>query len=688
MPSVVMLSRSLAKAAAPVSLFGFTENLQHISSLKAPQAPPDPDPDIPQDLRAPVEPGVFLCYLPRMLQASELSKAYGTQLLFENANFTINPGEKIGLVGRNGHGKSTLFRIILGEEQADQGNISISNGYRIGHLSQHLVFHEATVLREAASALPANEDGWEETYKAEAILSGLGFSEEEMQQSPTKLSGGYQIRLNLAKLLVSEPHLLLLDEPTNYLDIVSLRWLVRFLRSWEHELMLITHERGFMDSITTHTMAIHRYKIRKMKGPTAKLYEQIATEEEIHEKTRANQEEHIKKTEDFIRRFRAKATKASAVQSRVKALEKIDKLEKLENIESLDFRFRYADFIGKWVLRADHLRFGYDAKHALIEDLSFSVKPGERIAVIGKNGKGKTTLLRLLCSELQLQKGDLHISPHTRLSYFGQTNVERLDAQKTVEDEILSVHPEHNRTAARTICGQMMFSGDLALKKVAMLSGGEKSRVLLGKILVSPSNLLLLDEPSNHLDMYASEAFMQAIEDFPGSVIMVTHSEEMIERLATKLIVFDGEKSFVFNAGYKDFLEKIGWKDEEGLTQGGRQTQDNSARASKLDKKEQRRIKAEISKERSDQSKPLQKSIAALESEIIKLEEQVKRDTEELIEISKDGFGESAAKLSRALSENKEQIERLFSELELQSEKLSQIESHFDELLNKRLAGA
>ena len=269
-----------------------------------------------------------------MLQVTNIEKSYGKQVLFDGVGFTVNPRERVGLVGRNGHGKSTLFRMILGEEHQDSGTITVPSGYTIGHLSQHIHFTEDTVLKEACLALPVNEDHIDESYKAEAILHGLGFTNDDFDRSPSSLSGGYQVRLNLAKVLVSEPNLLLLDEPTNYLDIVSVRWLTQFLRGWRNEMIIITHDREFMDSVTTHTMIIHRCKMRKVAGSTSKLYDQILMEEEIYEKTRQNDEKKRKEVEQFINRFRAQATKASAVQSRVKALARHEKLDKLEEIKN------------------------------------------------------------------------------------------------------------------------------------------------------------------------------------------------------------------------------------------------------------------------------------------------------------------------------------------------------------------
>jgi ATP-binding cassette subfamily F protein 3 len=498
-----------------------------------------------------------------MIQVNNLDKCYGQQVIFEKAGFILNPGERLGLVGRNGHGKTTIFKMILGQDHADSGSISIPRGYNIGHLSQHISFSGNTVLEEACQSLRDTEDGIDETYKAEIILMGLGFGLEDFSLNPLDLSGGYQVRLNLAKVLVSDPNLLLLDEPTNYLDILSLRWLTQFLRNWKKELIIITHDRDFMDGVTTHTMAIHRCKMRKEAGPTEKVYQQLLLEEEIHEKTRVNDDKKRKETEDFINRFRAKATKAKAVQSRVKALQKKGRLEKLTEIKNLDFAFKSASFTGKRLMEVNDLSFSFDnGSPLLIDGLTFSVGKRDRIAIIGKNGKGKTTLLNLLAKELKNKTGTVSHHGQLQMAYFGQTNINRLSLHKTIEEEIMDVHPEGSRGATRKICGTMMFPGDNALKKISVLSGGEKSRVLLGKLLVSPSNMLMLDEPTNHLDMESNDSLVEAIDAFNGSVIIVTHSEMMLHALATRLIVFDDGKVTLFEGTYQDFLDRVGWKSE------------------------------------------------------------------------------------------------------------------------------
>lgn len=280
-----------------------------------------------------------------MISIENISKGYGGNTLFEDTGFRLNRRERVGLVGRNGHGKTTLFRIITGEESPDTGTVIIPKNYRIGYVRQTIEFTENTVLREGMRGLRGEET--DHFWKVEKILFGLGFSQADMDRSPLEFSGGFQVRLNLAKMLVSDPDLLLLDEPTNYLDITSIRWIQGFLNAWPREVMLITHDRGFMDKVVTHTVAIHRKKMRKIEGDTGKLYAQIAQDEEIYEKTRVNDERRRKEIELFITRFRAKARLANMVQSRVKTLGKMEKKDKLDELKNLDFSFRSKPFRGK-----------------------------------------------------------------------------------------------------------------------------------------------------------------------------------------------------------------------------------------------------------------------------------------------------------------------------------------------------
>jgi len=614
-----------------------------------------------------------------MIQINNLEKSYGRQLIFDNVSFTINPGERIGLVGRNGHGKTTLFRMILDEEHPDSGTIRIPNNYRIGHLSQHLSFIEKTVLLEACLGLQKTEEGTDESYKVKAILSGLGFSADDLRRNPSELSGGFQVRLNLAKVLVSRPNLLLLDEPTNYLDIVSIRWLTQFLRNWKNEFVIITHDRNFMDRVTTHTMGIHRFKVKKIEGPTEKLYQQIIQEEEIYEKTRINDAKKRKEAEEFINRFRAQANKAKAVQSRIKALGKKEHLDKLAEIRTLDFEFNSRPFTGKRLLEAEDVTFAFAPEETpLIAGFSLSITKNDRIAIIGKNGKGKSTLLNLLSGELSPRSGTIRRHPDLKLAYFGQTNINRLDPSKTVETEIMDAHPDHSRGVARSICGAMMFEGDHAQKKISVLSGGEKSRVLLGKLLVSPSNMLMLDEPTNHLDMESIDSLIEAIDVFKGAVMIVTHSEMVLHAVAQRLVVFDAGEVKIFEGTYQDFLDRVGWKGEE-LDAPAPAPSENTA----LNKKEIRRIKAEIITARTRTLGPLQRKISEIEETITRMEKRIDEDTEKLLEASVKGDGERIKKLSKSIHEAKGEIDILFNNLAAVTDEFDTKSREFEERLSE-----
>ncbi|HEB71792.1 MAG TPA: ABC-F family ATP-binding cassette domain-containing protein [Nitrospirae bacterium] len=497
-----------------------------------------------------------------MIQISSLQKAYGAQILFDDLSFLVNKGERVGLVGRNGTGKSTLFKMILGEEQTDSGTISMPKGYKIGTLEQHIHFTKSNVLEECYKSLRAEEE-WDH-YKAEIILSGLGFSEGDFKKDPYSFSGGYQVRINLCKALLGNPDMLLLDEPTNYLDIVSLGWLKGFLTSWPGEMMIITHDRDFMDKVTTHSMAIHRRQAKKVRGDTIKLYEQIILEEETYEQTRQNLEKKRKEMQALVDRFRSKASKAAMAQSRIKIMAKMGAMDKLEDEKTLGFRFNHLKCPSKTVMTVKDISFSYDTKpeNNLFSNVSLQIKRKDRIAIIGANGKGKSTLLNCLAGELTPCSGAIIPHPNASLGHFGQTNIDSLNAKNRVVDEILTSNPNLSLQAAHAICGAMMFDGDLGKKKVKALSGGERSRVLLGKIISRPTNLLLLDEPTHHLDIESIETLTEELEDYQGALVVVTHSELLLRSLAENLVIFHRGGAEYFHGGYDDFLEKIGWEGE------------------------------------------------------------------------------------------------------------------------------
>jgi ATP-binding cassette subfamily F protein 3 len=600
-----------------------------------------------------------------MIQVVNVSKSFGTQLLFQEASLTIGKGERVGLVGRNGTGKTTLFKILLGEEGSDTGEVIVPKNYQIGTLKQHLHFTHNTILEECMTALKGEAEF--DQYKVEKMLHGLGFKTEDFSRSPSDFSGGYQIRLNLAKVLLAEPDCLLLDEPTNYLDIISMRWLSKFLRNFRGELVIITHDRGFMDEVTTHTMGIWRQKVFKIPGSSEKYFEQILADEEIYEKTRQNSEKKRKDLEEFVTRFKAKASKATQAQSRMKLLEKMPELDALALVSTLDFEFNHKECPGKTLMEVKDVSFGYGVDN-LFENVSFPIIKGDKIAIIGKNGKGKSTLLNLLSGDLESRRGVISPNVNLLIGHFGQTNINRLNMEWTIEEEVASVDMTLGQQRIRSLCGTMMFGGELAKKKIKVLSGGERARVLLAKLLAKPCNLLLLDEPTNHLDQESVESLTLELQNYPGAVVIVTHSESMLREVATKLIVFHHGKVEYLSENYDDFLKKIGWEEEEEAV-----LEKSKERPSR---QEVKRLRSEIIIERGRELNPLKKKMESLEKEIMKLEDEQTRLEAEVISLAERGDSKKIQETSQRLGVIRKKVDELFEEL-------SQVTIEHDGLFNK-----
>jgi ATP-binding cassette, subfamily F, member 3 len=580
-----------------------------------------------------------------MFEFQDVDKTFQEEPLFSKATFGIGTGERCAIVGRNGTGKTTLFKLITKEEKPDAGTITIPKGYTFGYLKQHMGFTKETVIEEAQLGLRPEES--DALYKVEKILFGLGFKEEDLNKPLSAFSGGFHLRINLAKVLVAEPDCLLLDEPTNFLDILAIRFLTKFLQNWDKECLIISHDRDFLDNTCTHTLGVHRQKIYKVEGGTQKLFSLILEEEERYEKTRQNLEKKRAHAEKFVERFGAKASKATQAESRKKMIAKMPVLEKLAHLYHLNFSFNFKTFPGQKMLQADHLGFSYESK-PLIHDVSLEIEREERIAFIGKNGEGKSTLLRLLVGELKPISGHIKRSDNTVIGYFGQSNIERLDPKMTIEEEISEANPALNRTQVRAICGQMCFPGDAALKKISQLSGGERSRVLLGKILSKPCNLILLDEPTNHLDIESVEALLEALEDFPGSVVMITHSELILTRIAfKKLIVCRPGRQELFLGSYEDFLEKDGWAEEEK-----KEVKEKKPSAYHDDKKQQGEQNLKAGK--------IKKDIAILEKQIEGAEKAIEEMTDALAIATQQKESDLVVRLSKDLQDKIKECEELY----------------------------
>ena len=603
-----------------------------------------------------------------MIQLTNISKSFGKQELFTNLDFRLNSGNRVGLVGRNGSGKSTLFKLILGEEFADDGEVLIPKNYKIGALKQHLEFSEKTLVDETALALA--EDDKFSIYKVEKILFGLGFVQDDLEKDPLSFSGGYQIRINLAKLLLTEPNLLLLDEPTNYLDIVSLRWLRAFLKSFDGEVILITHDRDFMDSISTHTMGIVRKSLSIIPGNTHKFYDQLQSNDELYEKQKLAQDKKRKELEEFIAKNKTRASTAALAQSKVKQLEKMEDMSSLVSDSSLEFNFNFKDTPAKVLVDVKGLSFGYTQDNILFKDIAFTLQKGETLGIIGKNGKGKSTLLNTIAGELKQLNGDVNFHGTVEFGHFGQTNIAHLNPNNTVMDEIYVGNSKLSESTVRSICGSMMFSDDNAKKKISLLSGGEKSRVMLGQILAKDVNLLFLDEPTNHLDMQSIDALTIAIKKFKGSCIIVTHSEKLLRAVCDRLIIFAKDGAKYFDGNYDDFLEKIGWEEEE--------FEQKTKAAPKVDKKEQKRLRTALIQERSKLTSPLKKEIEKLETKIMEIEELLEDEHKELIVVSGNGDNSRLIELSGIVTKHEKEVDDKFELLEIAQTKLDEITEEYE----------
>jgi ATP-binding cassette subfamily F protein 3 len=552
-----------------------------------------------------------------MIQFQNIALAYGKNTLFKEVTFALNPGEKIGLVGRNGHGKTTLFKLLLGQEKPDTGQILISQGYRLGYLGQHLAFSHASVLDEALSPLEKlqrHSEGW----RSKKVLLGLGIPEAWWNRRPEELSSGYQVRLQMTKLFVSEPDCLLLDEPTNYLDFGAAAWLKEFLNQWPREFLLITHDRRFMDHVTTHIVGLHRQTAKKIQGPTEVYYSSIAQAEAVQEKTRRNEEKKCQAAEVFISRFRAKARLAGLVQSRIKALAKQSISSVLERIEELDFHFTHLPFPGAMMLELQDCSFAYPETPALFSGLNFALGKQQRIGIIGPNGRGKSTLLRVLAGELQPQAGRRRAHPSLQIALYSASRIVALHSDATVEEEIARMDPLMDYQAVRSVCGLMMFAQDDAKKKIRMLSGGERARVLLGQCLVQPVHCLLLDEPTNHLDQESCEALADAIQEFPGSSVLVTHDEMLLQEVCQEIYQLTPHGLELFRGSLAETFAAA-------ASSGQRTPAQTDLVKSARNPKQERKERAANLAAKQQWLRPFREKLANLEKEIELLETELKQ---------------------------------------------------------------
>ena len=487
-----------------------------------------------------------------MLTIDHISMEFSSRPVLDDITFLINRKERIALVGKNGAGKTTLLRLIAGEYQPTSGRIAKETDMTIGYLPQVMLFHDDRTLREEMM-LVAHEDEARFVAEMDRTVIGLGFERKDFDRPCSEFSGGWRMRIELAKILLSHPDLLLLDEPTNHLDIESIQWLEDFLKTSPSAVLMVSHDRAFIDNVCNRTIEITLGRIYDYNVNYSKFVELRKERHEQQVRAYQNQQKMIQDTEEFIERFRYKATKAVQVQSRIKQLEKLERLEvDLEDTSRLNLRFPPAPRSGDFPLIIEDLRKDFGS-HNVFHDVTFTIRRGEKVAFVGKNGEGKTTLVKCIMGQLDYL-GTLKIGHNVKIGYFAQNQAALLDENLTVFETIDYVAVGDIRTKIRDILGAFMFGGEASDKKVKVLSGGERSRLAMIRLLLEPCNLLILDEPTNHLDMQSKDVLKAALQDFNGTLICVSHDRDFLNGLVSKVYEFGGGRVKEHLGGIYDFL--------------------------------------------------------------------------------------------------------------------------------------
>ena len=496
-----------------------------------------------------------------MISIEHLSIEFSSRPILDDITFLINPRDHIALVGKNGAGKTTLLRLLAGEETPTSGRISKMGDLTLGYLPQVMMHVDGKTLREDVMSVLGDKAKGDESNGNEArfiaemdkTIIGLGFERKDFDRPCSEFSGGWRMRIELAKILLQHPDVLLLDEPTNHLDIESIQWLEEFLKTNSSALVLVSHDRAFLDNVTTRTIEITLGRIYDYNVPYSQF--KVLRQERHEQQVRAylNQQKMIQETEEFIERFRYKATKAVQVQSRIKQLDKLERLEvDIEDNSRLSLRFPPAPRSGDFPLIVEDLRKDF-GEHMVFQNATFTIRRGEKVAFVGKNGEGKTTLVRCIMGQLDYM-GTLKIGHNVKIGYFAQNQAALLDGELTVFQTIDNVAVGDIRTQIRNILGAFMFGGEASEKKVKVLSGGERSRLAMIRLLLEPCNLLILDEPTNHLDMQSKDVLKAALKEFNGTVICVSHDREFLDGLVEKVYEFGDGKVKEHLGGIYDFL--------------------------------------------------------------------------------------------------------------------------------------
>ena len=595
-----------------------------------------------------------------MISLDNLTVSYGGWTLFDNISFLINEKDRIGLVGKNGAGKTTLLRIITGEQQPTEGAVTINVECTIGYLPQQMRVADTTTLKaetekafdevlrleaeintltgeisertdyeteEYATLLHRLNDAQDhyhilggDTREAdiEKTLLGLGFKREDFGRATSEFSGGWRMRIELAKLLLRRPSIFLLDEPTNHLDIESIQWLEEYLRTYNGAVLLISHDRAFLDNVTTRTIELSLGHIYDYKVPYSKFVELRAERRQQQLAAYENQQKLIEKTEEFIEKFRYKPTKSNQVQSRIKQLERLDRIEvEEEDLATLNIKFPPAPRSGQIVAEIKEVGKSFGQKH-IFSGAEFTIERGQKIALVGRNGEGKTTMARIIIGELEATEGSIKIGANVNIGYYAQNQDDLMDGEFTVFDTLDRVAVGDIRTRLRDILGAFLFRGEDIDKKVKVLSGGERSRLAMARLMLEPYNLLVLDEPTNHMDMRSKDILKRAIQKYDGTVIVVSHDRDFLDGMVDRIYEFrdGGVKEYLGGIYY--FLEKRKLESLQELERKDKPTATASTTAPSSGK-----LSYEQRKEQEKQMRKIRKTIEGIEAELASIEQQI-----------------------------------------------------------------
>ncbi len=642
-----------------------------------------------------------------MLALSEVSKAFGERTLFANVSLQVNREDRLGLVGPNGAGKSTLFSLILGQESPDAGLIERQRGVSIGHLPQESApVGEETVLELATAITPevvelqrrlkqfeAGHDhdsadfhevqarfdhlgGYQLEARAKKLLAGLSFRERDFARPAREMSGGWVMRAHLARLLVQQPDLLLLDEPTNHLDLETLLWFQEYLKTYPGGILVISHDRDFLNQLVTSILEIRQSRLFRYRGNYDNYLEQREANEEHHLSAWKNQQREIARLQRFVDRFRAKNTKATQAQSKLKQIERMEKIEAPAGEEAtIDFEFPQPQRSGLKVITLEHVRHAY-GENVVYADLNFQAERGQRVVLVGPNGAGKSTLLKLLADVLPVQTGTRQLGHNTKAGYYSQYRVETLHPDWTVLEEAFDTPQRLTETFVRTVLGSFLFRGDDVFKKVSVLSGGEKSRLALVKLLLDPPNLLLMDEPTTHLDLSSVDALLYALSQFEGTLIFISHDVYFIRELANHVVHVKDGRLMHYPGDYQYYLDKTATlrAAEEAASSSVPDPAVQEKEARDASRREQKRLEAEERQVRYRERKVQRDLVTRLEREIAALEA---RQTELTVELEKPETYEDSRRAVEVNLEIKsvlENLQRLTAEWEKAATRLAEME--------------